>query len=289
MSDKYTRKHAIKLWCIARLLIPKTRSKYLYLCFNYLKWVDDFVDSPDNDKYKKMEFVESQLKLITDLSNSKEVELKSNEEHFLYHYIKYANSINNNDLIYEVKNSIESIRMDAVRLQKSGIFSSDELHQYLDKVVRPVFNLTYYFLLPSAKILENDKYIGRFVWRVLILRDFFEDVDSGYINISGEDIEKYNLDINNLKKDINRINWMKDKYPECMTILNEDVSIFKSMPLKIKLFWSPIYPLMIYELIRIKIYDYNFGEKLKKGFLRELKVYSQSFWLSIKAITKVFF
>jgi hypothetical protein len=274
---------------IALLLVPKTSRKLGYLCFNYLKWVDDFVDNPMNNKNDKLEFVENQLMLISDLSAGKEVELKSNEENFLYHFIKYSDSINNHELIKELRTSVESIEMDALRLNNNGIFSANELNQYLDKVVRPVFNLTYYLLYPSVNILTENEYVGKFIWKVLILRDFFEDIDSGYINISGEDIEKYNLDVNNIKNDINRIEWMKDKYPESVAILAEDVEIFRSMPLKIRLFWSPIYPFMIYELLRIKIYDYKFGEKHKKNFERELKVYSKWLPLSIKTMLKIFF
>ncbi len=178
--------------------------------------------------------------------------------------------------------------MDAQRLYNNGIFTGNELNEYLDKVVVPVFNLTYYFLLPKVKIRKSDKYIGRFIWRVLILRDFFEDVDSGYINISKEEIEKYNLNLRHIKKDNNRMDWMKDKYPECLTILNEDILVFNSMPLKIKLFWSPIYPFMIYDIIRIKMYDYNFGVKHKKEFKKEVKIYLQSISLSIKFFFKIF-
>lgn len=289
MAENYTRKRAIKLWSIAHLLIPKTRREYLYFCFNYLKWIDDFVDDPINNKDKKIDFVEDQLKLISALSNGERIKLKSNEEYFLFYCIEYANLIKNYDLISELKNSLESIRMDTERLYNNGVFSREELEEYLYKVVHPVFNLTYYFLLPSAKIQKSGKYIGRFVWKVLILRDFFEDLDSGYINISREEIEEYNLNVNNLMTDKNRIKWMKYKYPEYMTILDDDILIFKSMPLKIKLFWCPLYPFMIYELTRIKTYDYNFGVHYKKDLKKELKVFFVSFHLSLNFFLRTFF
>ena len=289
ISSGYTRKRAIKLWIIARSLIPKRRRKYSYLCFNYLKWVDDYVDNPVISKDEKIKFIENQLKLITALSNDEETKIETDEEYFLYYIIQYAQEINNSNLILEVKNSVESIGLDTVRLNHDGIFSDSELNQYMDKMLHPVFNLTYYFLYPSVKISQNNKYIGKFVWKVLILRDFFEDIDSGFINISREDIEKYNLDLSNLKKDVNRIRWMRDTYPEYMKILDNDISIFKSMPLKIKLFWGPIYPYMIYELIKIKIYGYNFGEKNRKNIIRELQAFFIALLLSLKTIIKVFF
>ncbi|HSP89078.1 MAG TPA: squalene/phytoene synthase family protein [Ignavibacteriaceae bacterium] len=288
ISNSYTRKRSIKFWIIAHLLIPREGRKYVYMCFNYLKWVDDFVDNPGIDKSDKLNFIENQLHLLSNLSKGDKVDLKSNEEYFLYYLIQYANSIINYDLIKEIRNSVESIQMDVNRLFKDGIFSFSQLNQYIDKLNRPVFNLTCIFLLPSVKIPENNKYVGKFVWKVLILRDFFEDLDSGYINISREEIEKYNLNIFDLKNDGNRFNWMKDKFSEYLNVLNEDIMIFKSIPLKVKLFWIPIYPQMIYELLKIKNYDYRFGIKHKRYFIKELKVYFQTFLLSIKFLARVF-
>ncbi|MGE5859029.1 MAG: hypothetical protein ACM34J_00650 [Ignavibacteria bacterium] len=285
LSGRYTRQHAPKLWLITQLL--HTNKKYVYLWFSYLKWVDDFVDNPSNDKNIKLEFIESQLRLFDDLSDGKNIALKTNEESFLYYCIQSALQIGNHGLINEGRESLESIALDAKRLFKNGIFSSDELYHYRDKVVRPIFNMSCKLLMPTAQIRKNEKYIGKFLWSVLIIRDFLEDFNSGYINISKEDIEKYNINTCNPNDEIGRVLWMKDKYPEYIKILYEEASIFKLMPLKIKLLWYPIYPFMIRELMRINIYDYNFGIKLKKNILKEVKIYLYSFSLSCKFLMKV--
>jgi phytoene/squalene synthetase len=288
IAGHHTRKRAPKLWLISHLMISKNKRKYVYFCFSYLRWVDDFIDELTNDKYDKVEFIENQLSLIAALSQNKIVEFKSKEEYFLYYCIRYAQTTGDYNLIYEGKRNIEALRMDAIRLCNNGIFSKDEQNQYTNKLVGPIFNLSCYLFFPSLKIKKSENYLGKFLQYVLAARDFFEDLDSGYVNICREDIEKYRLDINNLKKDKKRINWMRDKYPEYLEALEEDISIFRSMPLKIKLFWSPIYPYMIYELMRIKIYDYNFGEKLKKKLSKEIRVYLQSISLSLKFYLRIF-
>ena len=271
ISKNKTRKRAPKLWLICRLLVPKKKRKYVFLCFSYLRWVDDYIDNPLNQG--KLEFVDNQLNLIMLLTKMKPDEfedikkrIKYGEEIFLYYSIAYAKSIDNYNLIYEGKRNIEAIRMDAVRLSGGGIFSRYKLEKYINDLVGPIFNLSYYLFFPSVKIKKNDKYLGKFLQYVLMLRDFFEDMDSGYINIPGEDIEKYNIDVNNIREDKNRIAWMIDKYEEHLKILEDEILTFKSLPLKLKLFWSPIYPYLISELIRIKYYDYNFGVKNKKDF-----------------------
>ena len=294
LSRRYTRKRAPKLWLISYLLMSKEKRKYVFLCFSYLRWVDDFVDNPVNNK--KLEFVENQLNLITALTQSKDIEfesikekLKYQEEFFLYYCIHFAKSIDNISLIYEGRRNIEAIRMDAVRLVNGGLFSDEELNQYIEKLVSPIFNLSYYLFYPSINISGNNQYLGRFLQYVLMLRDFFEDLDSGYINVTREEIEKYNLEANNIKTDKNRFLWAEDKYSECIRILKEDINIFRNLPLKLKFFWSPIYPYIIYDMIKIKFYDFNFGLKNKKVFSKEVKVFFTSFSWILKFYFNIFF
>ncbi|MEJ2617869.1 MAG: hypothetical protein P8Z35_23140, partial [Ignavibacteriaceae bacterium] len=294
ISGKITRKRSPKLWLISHLMIPKEKRKYVFLSFGYLRWVDDFVDNPFNTG--KLEFIENQLNLLSFFTESSLYEyeklkarIKNKEEFFLYYCISYAKLIDNIDPIYEGKRNLEAIKMDAIRLRKQGIFTKQELNLYIHNLVGSVFNLSYNLFCPSVKIEKDDKFLGSFLHYVLMFRDFFEDLDSGYINYTREEIEKYNLDINNIKEDKNRITWMIDKYNECMKILENDIKVLKSLPVKLKLFWHPIYPYMIYELIRIKIYDYNFGIKCEKKFLKEIRLYSELSRVLLKFYFKVFF
>ena len=293
ISKDNTRRRAPKLWLISHLIIPKEKRKYVFLSFSYLRWVDDFVDCPFNTG--KLEFVENQLNLLSVLTESRlgkyeqlKVRIKSKEEFFLYYCVRYAKLINNYNPVYEGKRNLEAIKMDAVRLQKQGIFTTKELNLYIDNLVGSIFNLSFYLFYPSGKIGKDDKFLGTFLQYVLILRDFFEDLDSGYINISREEIDKYNIEINNISQDKKLITWMIDKYEEFIKVLEDDILILKSLPIKLKLFWSPIYPYLISELIRIEIYDYNFGIKNKKVFFKEIRLYKKLFWVVSKFYFKVF-
>jgi hypothetical protein len=286
LSGKYTRKRAFKFWFVTHIMIPVKRRRYLYLCYIYLRWVDDFVDNSGENAGMKKSFVESQLKLIRDFKEGKNVEVKTNEEFMIREYISYAVSINNQKIIDEAESILKSIRLDAERLQSGQVFSLPELRSYIDIQTRPVFNLIFYFLCPEVIISENNPYVGKFLWFVLALRDFAEDINSGFINISCEEIEKYSMDMNNLKNDERRFAWMSDKFPDLIDILDQDASILNSMPVKVKLFWWPAFPALITELLRMHIYNYS---QTKKIFLREFKIYRFSFSLSIKAIIKIFF
>ena len=295
IAAKFTRKRGVWLWILAIFYFQRKHRKYFYLCYSYLRWVDDYVDNPQGDKLKKLEFIENQLKLIKDLSNEENVDsaypingLKFKEEFFLYYYIKYAKHVENYNLIFEVKRVVESIWLDANRLFNGGIFSQDELSHYIDIASRPNSNIINYFLYPTIKTLDENKIIGKFLGYVAALRDFFEDLEAGYINISREEISEYNLNMDDFKNDKKRFDWMADKYPELLELLHEEISILKSMPVKAKLYFLPPYSVVLTMLLRIKVYDYKFGEKLKKEMSKELKVYLQSFSLILQMYLKVF-
>ncbi len=296
IAARFTRKRTVWIWIQSIFYISKKHRKYANLCYAYLRWVDDYVDNPENDKHSKVEFVENQLKLIKDFSNEENAnsifqlnELKFNEEFFLYYYIEYAKQLKNDNLIFEIKRVVNSIRIDVERLFCGGILSKDGLNLYIDCASRPCSNIINYFLFPYKKTVNGNKYIGKFLGYITALRDFTEDLEAGYVNIAKEDIVKYNLNIADFKHDRKRFDWMADKYPELLDLLYEEISVLKSMPVKAKLFWLPPYSVVLTMLIRIKIYNYSFGENVKKEFRKELKVYLQSLSLAVKLYFKTFF
>jgi hypothetical protein len=284
---RFTRKRAFKFWIQTILFIRGKRRKYFYLMHLYLRWVDDFLDNPENSNLSKKEFVDNQLNLIDTLwkEESKETmtQLKCTEEFFLYYFIKYCLQVKNYNLVNDARKIVEILGRDVNRLNNNGLFSNDELNRYLIDMGLPVFITIYYFLQPYDK--TQKKITQSFIGYVLLLRDFFEDLEAGYLNIGSDDIRKYNLDISDMRNDKKRFDWLRDKYPEYVQLMYDEIYALKSMPLKVKLFWFPAYPFFLTELYRIKVYDYRFGEKPKKNLSKELKVYSQS----LIFIPKIFF
>jgi hypothetical protein len=293
-SAKLFRRRAVRLWILVNLYFPIKSRKYFYLCYTYLRWVDNYVDNPTNSKQSKKEFIEKQLELIECLSNCQTDyrflmnRLTYMEEIFIYYFIEYAGRINNCRLISEVKREIESILMDAERLLRDGIYSNKEFDEYIELASKPLFNIVYYFLFPNAETLSRQKSIGNFIGYIATYRDFFDDIKAGYINIGREDLLKYNLDVTNLQYDKNLTRWMGDKLPRLFSLMYEEISILKTMQLKLKLFWIGPYLVVLDLLIRIKVYDCRFGIKLKKDPIKELRIFIQSFVFNIKLLSRVF-
>lgn len=289
IAENIARKRSSKAWLMANLLIPRDRSRYLFLCYAYLRWVDNIIDDKTRDLNERKKFIEDQKKLLLSLSSKRDVKIDSIEEAFLYYFIEYALKHENFYLITELGNMVDALIMDVFRLEKDGIFSEKELASYIAILNKSMFSLVQNFLIPNNSLEINYGTLGQFLWYAGTFRDFFKDLDSGYINISREDIINYKINISNMLEQGNVHKWLKNKIPALLKIFNEEILILKSMPIKIKLFWSFAYPFYLHKIIRIKTYGYNFNYISKKSFIKEMQAYLFTLNIGIKTVFKIQF
>jgi hypothetical protein len=245
------------------------------------------VDNRTIGVFEKKKFIENQKKLLSNLSSRKPVKIHSEEEIFLYYFIEYALSKNIYSLIKDLHDMIDALRMDVYRLDREGIFSEGELLLYISTLNNSMFNLVHSFLIPDDNSHHNYEDLGQFLWYAGTFRDFFKDLESGYINISQEDFNNYNVDITNLYNDENLRFWIKDKVPVVLNLLNNDILILRSMPLKIRFFWSIAYPFYLHKILRIKTYGYTYNYLSKIDFIKEVKTYLETLLSGTKALFKI--
>lgn len=284
----FTRKRSWKLWLMTQLMMSNESRNYIYLCHTYLRWVDDFVDDPQKTIEDKQRFILDQKQVFQVLRSNKEVEFNSKEEMFLFYLLERSLSGNDNVLVENVYNVLEGIHRDVYRLENDGIFLNDKLIEYIDLQSKTFSTIINHFLMPSFKPQPDMDYVGRFYWYALTVRDFLDDLDSGYINISREDLGIYNLNYQKLKDDKNRFRWMEDKYQFIMQLLEKEKFVLKSYPMKLKAFWVPGYISLLIELVRIKEYGYIIGEKINKRFFREIKVFLEALGIYSKFAFRVY-
>ena len=285
-AEIYTRKRAHRLWMLIKVLIPKKAAKFGFLSYSYLKWADDFADNPGTDKHLKKEFIERQLNLLNDLINKHTYEIKNNHEYFLYHFCRCAEK-ENPEIIFYIKDILQTIKMDIDRLWRNGIFSSAELNSYVQLQTKASFNLVYNALLPERK-RDKNIYLGRFLWHVRMMKDFQEDILSGYLNIPLEEIGSYNLNPEDLINDQKLKEWVKHKYSECLEILEDEIHILKSLSSKPKFLFISVYQALFRELIRVKEYDFSLSGIIKKRIAKEIKIFLSSFLMTLKFYYKIF-
>jgi phytoene/squalene synthetase len=301
MNDKLTLKEVFKktreialskefkATIILDIIVEKKRRNYLNLVFAYLRWVDDTVDNPKIPVEFKIEFINRQKEIIKELLDENEIEYKTNEEFYISYLIRYSKQYESPQLIEEINNMVEAISWDVERLKKDGIFCDTDLQKYINTMAKSLFNILNIFLLPARSNFNPLLYLGKFTANAQMLRDLLEDFDAGFINISREDIAKYKLNPKELKKDIHIKEWLKEKIPNLMQILNEETKTSWKVPFKNKVYvyWAHLYYLP--EVFRPKIYNYNLEKmKYRKSLFREFIVYLFSSFMALKLFFKNF-
>jgi len=272
-AENIARKRSGKAWLMANLLVPRSRRGYLFLCYAYLRWVDNFVDNTEKSFNEKKDFIENQINLIDSICSYKNPDLNSTEETYLYYFLNFSFQNKKESLVEDLRNMISAMRMDVYRLRCEGIFSEKELSCYISLLNKSMFGITDAFLLADKGSNTDYKNLGKLLWYAGILRDFFEDLECGYINISREDIDKYSINIRNAGEDENLNKWLKDKVPEILNLLENEVSLLKSMPFRVRLFWSFAYPFYLHKILRIKVYNFSYNYLSKKNLIYEIRSY----------------
>jgi len=286
-AENIARKRSSKAWLMSGILIPRRRVRYLYLCYAYLRWVDNFIDDKTKNFNEKKDFIENQFKLFSNLADKKEVKIKSNEESYLYHFISFAVKKDKPILIKEFGSMIEAMKMDVNRLETDGIFSETELACYITLLNKSMFGLVHNFMCDDDDFdYEN---LGELLWYAGTLRDFFKDLEDGYVNISREDLENYKININNHKVDENLKIWLREKIPSVLKLLEIEILILKKMPLKIRMFWAFAYPFYLQKILRIKMYNYSYDYTSHKSLNKELKTYLTVLLLGSKTVLRILF
>lgn len=282
LAESIAKERSPKAKFILDHTVKKNKRGYLNLSYAYLRWVDDYVDDPKNEIMNKKIFIERQNFLIDSFMKNEEVEFQNTEETFLYHFIRFAKQNEEELIISALKNMIDSIEMDVRRLQGDGIFSASELELYVRKQSKALYDIIIYFFLPK-KYHDIKNTQGRYQARAFILRDIVEDIDAGLINISLEDIQKFNLDLSSIRAKENLEPWIKEELGNILKLLFNEAEEAKNLPLKYKIFvyYSHIYYLPT--IFRLKAVDYMpLKIKHKKSFFDEIKLFFRTFPLCIK-------
>lgn len=289
LAENLARKRSPKAWLILSLLIPRGRLKYLFLCYAYLRWVDNLIDDKTISIDEKKKFINEQFELVANFSHEKDVNPKTNHEAFLYYFLSYAIKHKKPQVINELKNMLEALRMDVCRLEQNGIFDEGNLARYITFLNKSLFGLVHSFMCPKKNYDAKYENLGEIFWSAGTLRDFRKDLECGYINMSKEDLINYEIDIKRYNKDENLKKWLKERIAQLFKLLENEVKILNDMPFKIRVFWSIAYPFYLHKIIRIKMYGYTFDYETKFDFLKEIKSVMAAFTLGTATILKIIF
>lgn len=182
---------------IPRLIFPN-KDTYT-LCYAYFRWFDDIVDSlklrPEESRF----VIERQKRFLTQLYSQDFPEELSTEELFLAHLAKFDKTHGKN-IRRDLKTLIGCLEFDADR--RGRIISSKELERYVDDNVISYVNISAAILNIKSSLKEGLIDISRAGFVMDYIFDLREDMALGYINIPAEDIEKYRIELDDVKNHV---------------------------------------------------------------------------------------
>lgn len=288
-ADKIMTKKNPKLRRISKLMVSRKTRPYVYFCYYYFRWVDDYIDSKFNSLDEKKAFFKNQTTLAQSIINGENVKLNFTEEYFLLYFMNFALSQDTRLLVDSFTLLLGTIGDDIKRFQNGGLFSENEKQRYMNDNIKSFFIITNFFLQPKSAFKYQNKFnCLRTLVHTFLINDLAEDYRLGYINISNEEIRKYQLNAADLLNDSSLVIWYKDSFAKINKWLNEDTLILRKFPLKLKFFWFWLFPYCVHKMNRIIIYNYDPSKDVTRSEVKEIKLYSLTVLSTFKFFYKIF-
>jgi hypothetical protein len=281
-----TRHRAKRLYLISHVMSSKRFREVEYLGHSYLRWIDDVIDNSKESTKTKKNFLSAQAEYFEQLENGSDVIPKCIEEACFYFFIKKCNELQLSRLIKSVKEIFSAFEIDLDRFSSDNYLTEQRQSNYIKLIHKGMFDFIY--LLLMGKPSEKDKFVGPFFWHVNTLRDLKEDLQTGVINITREEIKQFEIKPSLQLNDPNLTFFIKHKVGFIEELLWKEVKDLQFMPLKVRLFWSVGYIPMIFTINRIESYNYQLACMHDNSIITEMKVLIKSMLKIIRIFSRVF-
>ena len=284
-AEKIVKLDSQKAKIIFDYTVNKSKRGFLNLSHAYLRWVDDFVDNPKINVEEKRKFIDRQKFLINSYKKGCFEEYQCTEEAILFHFICFGLEQNSKLILNAIEDMVDAIAMDIKRLQSNGIFSADELETYINKLSKALYDIIIYFFLPKHFPSLQNILTCRFQARTFMMRDLIEDIDAGFINISHEDIKKFNLSLLDVKEKRNLEPWIEAELKKILYLLEAEAEESRIFPFKFRIFMYYSHLYYLPKIYRLKVYRFNPNTVLNnRSIVKELQVYFYSFLIGLKLL-----
>lgn len=197
-----------------------TRGEFLESYYTLMRYMDDIVDG---DVSLPKGFTDESSYVTAKINFSKNPESPKDEADYLMSYCFQLAEKMGEDFKSETEDILESLLFDAKRRGKMQIFSKEELNHHFHLLdIRGTIRATLKVFKEDPdqfKLLEPLGIACRYQYD---LEDFESDIAAGYINISKEECEKFDIG----KEDILNIsspaitNWFRNKAEEGLRLLD---------------------------------------------------------------------
>jgi phytoene/squalene synthetase len=209
LAAAITRAASKQTYYTIRFLADRERAEDAYRAYAYFRWVDDTLDAGWDSGMERIAFLERQKSLLETCYQDEILRDATPEEHLLIELTGHDHEKNSGLQIY-LRNMMRVMEFDAGR--RGRLISYAELNEYTRWLATAVTEAMHYFI-------GHDRYSPHDESRYLavsgahiahMLRDTFDDVQTGYYNIPREVLEASDLQPQDLHSKAYRL-WVKSR------------------------------------------------------------------------------
>jgi phytoene/squalene synthetase len=171
-----------------RLLVDRERIDEAYRAYGYFRWVDDVLDAESGSSRERSDFINRQKSLLEKCYRGESPRDVNVEEKMLVDLIR-GNAENNSGLQSYLRNMMLVMDFDARR--RGRLISQVELNEYTRWLASAVTEAMHYFIGHGGFAPRDEtRYLAVSAAHIThMLRDTFDDVQTGYYNIPREVLE----------------------------------------------------------------------------------------------------
>ena len=204
LADSITKTASKQTYYTIRLLVDRDRVADAYRAYAYFRWVDDTLDSnlalsgmtstARNvvEAQERTDFLARQKSLLEKSYRRESIKDATAEEQMLIQLVRHDNDTNGGLHSY-LHNMMQVMEFDAKRRGRS--ISQTELNQYTHWLATAVTEAMHYFIGHCCSSPNDEtRYLAVSGAHIThMLRDTFDDVQTGYYNIPREVLEANNI------------------------------------------------------------------------------------------------
>jgi phytoene/squalene synthetase len=168
-----------------RFLADRDRVEDAYRAYGYFRWLDDILDAPEGSQVDKAEFLKSQRELLEASYQGTVTQNLKPEETLLVELVQNDTG-DHPGLRSYLYNMMAVMEFDVKR--RGRVISQAELDEYTRHLAVSVMDALLYFIGHDAPPPDHySRYHAVTAAHIVhMLRDTYEDIETGYYNVTGE-------------------------------------------------------------------------------------------------------
>jgi len=192
-----------------RFLVDRERVANAYRAYAYFRWVDDTLDAETITGSDRNAFIQRQKSLLEDCYRGEQPRDTTVEENMLVDLIQ-SDEEKDSGLQSYLRNMMAVMVFDATR--RGRLITQVEMHEYTNWLASAVTEAMHYFIGHCCYSPEDDtRYLAVTAAHIAhMLRDTYDDLQAGYINIPSEVLKTQHLSPQDIQNSAYRA-WVRSR------------------------------------------------------------------------------